>query len=569
MLSTSLNGPDTLTFEHSELLKDNPYWHDTYPHSYPNSSFVVWVDNEPAYALRDATDTLDGWVSTDIAIPEGTHKVEFVYTHRSSYVSGETVRIKSVALASAQEPSECTVYYKSGSFGGDDALVLTLADGSTPATLTEGGTVIIDDKTNNDVVFGSTLPANVGAIRVARDVTFTAGAATAFDGLSLTIDSGATLTIGGNVALGTATVDGAGTLAFVAFPAKPTLASTWTGTVELPAFRAGGETLTDYCINGTSTLKLHGITGGYLMWNDLDFQSELILAGDFILTDMSAREFRFAKISGAGNISLSPGTYELTSFTIGELAEGYVGVVSNNMRTTAINIQRLSLPADASIAPGTKLLATGGTCAINLNEVYVGGVKANVTYARRTNGTDGDGFYVKSAVTAQGGNVTIATDGTVASVAVPLPDGFAGKIVVPASVSTLSVSGANVQSSQLVLETAYGSTLARYENILLFGNGGAVSLDPDGVVGDVAVRPELDLSIATPYDATKEKVFIKAIPGLWYSVIYGDALVGGGIGGATGETEPVQATSATLTLEAPKDGASRFYRIKVVPVKPN
>ena len=100
-LSTTVVGPDTLSFEHSELLKDNPYWHDTYPHSYPNSSFVVWVDNEPAYALRDATDTLDGWVSTDIAIPEGTHKVEFVYTHRSGYVSGETVRIKRVALASA------------------------------------------------------------------------------------------------------------------------------------------------------------------------------------------------------------------------------------------------------------------------------------------------------------------------------------------------------------------------------------------------------------------------------------------------------------------------------------
>ena len=52
-------------------------------------------------------------------------------------------------------------------------------------------------------------------------------------------------------------------------------------------------------------------------------------------------------------------------------------------------------------------------------------------------------------------------------------------------------------------------------------------------------------------------------------MIYGDALVGGGIGGATGETEPVQATGAKLTLDAPKDGASRFYRIKVVPVKPN
>ena len=477
-----------------------------------------------------------------------------------------TERLDAAARNAYRFPGVTDVaYYKSGGFGGDDALVLTLADGSTPATLTDGGTVIIDDKTNNDVAFGSALPANVGAIRVARDVAFTADAATTLGGLALTIDNGATLTIGGNVALRTATVAGDGTIAFAAFPAKPTLASTWTGTVELPAFLAGGEILTDYCINGTSKLNLKGITGGYLMWNDLDFQSELILAGDFILTDMSARVFRFAKISGAGNISLSPGIYELTSFTIGELVEGYVGVVSNNMRTTAINIQRLSLPSGASIAPGTKLLATGGTCTINLNEVYIGGVKANVTYERRTNGTDGDGFYVKSVVTTDGATVTVATDGTVSSVAVPIAADFSGKIVVPASVSTLAVSGANVQSSQLVLETAYGSTLARYENILLFGNGGAVSLDPDGVVGDVAVRPELDLSIATPYDATKEKVFIKAIPGLWYSVIYGDALVGGGIGGATGETEPVQATAAMLTLDAPRGGASRFYRVKVVP----
>ncbi len=117
---------------------------------------------------------------------------------------------------------------------------------------------------------------------------------------------------------------------------------------------------------------------------------------------------------------------------------------------------------------------------------------------------------------------------------------------------------------------ALGKAAITGEGSIAFdANGFSISLDPEATVNDVAVRPELDLSIATPYDATKEKVFIKAIPGLWYSVIYGDALVGGGIGGATGETEPVQATGATLTLDAPKDGASRFYRIKVVPVKPN
>ncbi|MBQ2625409.1 MAG: C10 family peptidase [Kiritimatiellae bacterium] len=166
----------------------------------------------------------------------------------------------------------------------------------------------------------------------------------------------------------------------------------------------------------------------------------------------------------------------------------------------------------------------------------------------------------------------------------PLPD-YANKIRVSRDV----VFSSGVDDAAILdgatIEIDDGKTVtfkAQYHNIALGkaaitgegsiafdANGFSISLDPEATVNDVAVRPELDLSIATPYDATKEKVFIKAIPGLWYSVIYGDALVGGGIGGATGETEPVQATGATLTLDAPKEGATRFYRIKVVPVKPN
>ena len=98
-LSTTVTGPDTLSFQHSELLKDNPY-RGSWPHTFADSSFTVWVDNEPVYMLRGATNTLENWTTTEIAIPEGTHKVDFTYSHRSGHVSGETVRIKSVALAS-------------------------------------------------------------------------------------------------------------------------------------------------------------------------------------------------------------------------------------------------------------------------------------------------------------------------------------------------------------------------------------------------------------------------------------------------------------------------------------
>ena len=106
-LSTTVTGPGVLTFEHCEKLLFNAGpWSDVrYPHTHPDSSFCVWVDGKLAYSLHGPTNTIGSWVSTDIAIPEGTHKVDFTYSHRSRYVSGETVRIKSVALASAVAPA--------------------------------------------------------------------------------------------------------------------------------------------------------------------------------------------------------------------------------------------------------------------------------------------------------------------------------------------------------------------------------------------------------------------------------------------------------------------------------
>ncbi len=190
-------------------------------------------------------------------------------------------------------------------------------------------------------------------------------------------------------------ISGAGTVAFTQLPAASSLSfEDWTGTLVLPAFRASGQVLTDYVVNGVSKLELNGITGGYLMWNDLYFQSELILAGDFVLTDMSARDYSFAKISGTGNISLSPGTYELKSFRIGEYSAS--GIVSNNMSATAIAIGTLALPEGTSVAGGTRLLATGGTGAVSVENVAVGGVAQSISLV---NGGEGDeaGLYVESS----------------------------------------------------------------------------------------------------------------------------------------------------------------------------
>ncbi|MBQ8126648.1 MAG: C10 family peptidase [Kiritimatiellae bacterium] len=116
-------------------------------------------------------------------------------------------------------------------------------------------------------------------------------------------------------------------------------------------------------------------------------------------------------------------------------------------------------------------------------------------------------------------------------------------------------------------DIALGAFAITGEGAIAFDvNDGSITLDPAATVNGVTVRPELDSSVAAPYDAAKEEISIKAISGLWYSVIYGDRLVSGGIGGETGETEPVKAPSTgPLTLGAPKDGAKRFYRVKVSP----
>ncbi|MBQ6329189.1 MAG: hypothetical protein IJI35_09270, partial [Kiritimatiellae bacterium] len=267
--------------------------------------------------------------------------------------------------------------------------------------------------------------------------------------------------------------------------------------------------------------------------------------------------------------------YKLTSFYIG-------GPGSTTIPTWAgLEIEAVALFVDEWFSPS----------ALELYEFPEASFAGRTVYYK--SGYWGTGGDTSLVVTLADGTVTTLREGDTIVIDDkssggiyfgPLPD-YANKIRVSRDVVFSSCVDDAAILDGATIEIDDGKTVtfkAQYHNIALGkaaitgegsiafdANGFSISLDPEATVNDVAVRPELDLSIATPYDATKEKVFIKAIPGLWYSVIYGDALVGGGIGGATGETEPVQATGATLTLDAPKDGASRFYRIKVVPVKPN
>ncbi len=498
--------------------------------------------------------------------------------------------VKWFEFPAAAEPAEREVYYKSGYWGtgGTTTLAVTLADG-TATTLREGDTIVIDNKSSTDIYFGP-LPDYANKIRVSRNVVFSSGknVPAMLDGAEISVDdgyavtikrqynditlgsftidsasavtldnNGQSLTIGGtltcnapvtiasgktvNIAAagslgGTYTLSGAGTLAFAAMPTSALSFGSWTGTVELPAFQANGQVLTSYVVNGTSKLKLNGITGGYLMWNDLNMLSEVILAGNYNITKTSQRSYAFAKISGTGNFCVATGTGDVadpSALSIGELG-GYSGIVSNNTATT-LAIGTLALPSGASVAPGTKLLSTGGTGSVTIGMVTVGGEEqTGLNYEQRS-----DGFYI-------------------------------GKFVTVSNIDSFDTTG--LADEDLVFEVSYTSqggttTTQRYPGILMIESG-AVVLNPAGSVDGVSVRPQFDTTVAAPVDVSGSDATFSfgAIAGLWYRIAHSDALANGGIGGTVLTTTPAQATeTGSASLAAPKSGEKRFYQIQVAP----
>ena len=524
-----------------------------------------------------------------------------------------------------EEPVRTDVHFKSGFWGegGENPFVVVL-DNDKPTTVLEGETVIIDDKSSGveTIYFGATLPVNANKIKVSRDVIFSSGENNPLmlDGATITVDDGVTLTFKrqwNNIVLGNVVINGPGTVKFdhndgtitiggalsgtaavtvetgkqisvasdgaiantiagdgmVAYASMPSvpmpLAASWTGTVELPQFQANGQVLTNYC-NDNSKLKLNGITGGYLHWTDFSLNAEVILAGNFVLTDMSQRNYVFSKISGSGNISLSPGTYELTGFTIGELAEGYAGAITNNMNNTKIVITNLMLPANTSVTPGSKVLAVGGSQAegVTVTNVKVGGVLQNVQLERRNKGQEGDGLYVKMQIDDQGEGteqvITVITEPEQESVEVPVDGNFTGTIVVAPTVKSIDTGNVSVQSSQV--QVKYGSTeitgaFSVSENLEL-------ALKRDGVVEGVSVDPAIDTTDKAPVDmdAATPTIKVKAIPGLWYAVKSGTALGNEGVAGDTATSTPALCTAlGTIQLTAPaKNGEdTMFYSIMV------
>ena len=124
-----------------------------------------------------------------------------------------------------------------------------------------------------------------------------------------------------------------------------------------------------------------------------------------------------------------------------------------------------------------------------------------------------------------------------------------------------SAAAGKVRTSYANASYSIASSANAGQTTFFIENGATTLADSVGGTGEATVE------VSSYGGEATDGISVDAVAGFWYSVIYGDELVSGGIGGATGETAPVKAAaSGPLTLDAPKDGAKRFYRVKVAPV---
>ncbi len=143
----------------------------------------------------------------------------------------------------------------------------------------------------------------------------------------------------------------------------------------------------------------------------------------------------------------------------------------------------------------------------------------------------------------------------------PLVQGNAVYVASGATVSANESAGASIVRTSYANASYSIASSANAGQTTFFTEDGAAAL-----AGSVGGKSDATVEVSF-YGAAADGISVDAVAGFWYSVIYGDELVPGGIGGATGETAPVKAAaSGRLPLDAPKDGAKRFYRVKVAPV---
>ena len=236
-----------------------------------------------------------------------------------------------------------------------------------------------------------------GKIILNSDKGATVGSSSAWTATNLKVEGTLSVESGGALS---GSIEGEGQIVYLtSLPAStPTIGSSWTGTVVLPSFTAAGHNFNTYGRLG-SKVKLSGVNGGWLEVDNLTFNPEIVLAGNFSITDMSQRSYTFNKISGSGDITFTPPQqHEYSGLTISVLASDYVGTIDNNMRNTKLTITRLDLATDPTVAKETKILSSTTAGKITVQDVYYNGTQVDLSRSLSIV-NKADGVYIVRAGT--------------------------------------------------------------------------------------------------------------------------------------------------------------------------
>ena len=269
---------------------------------------------------------------------------------------------------------------------------------------------------------------SAGQIFVREHATVNVGAA--WTGTQLIIDGTVSVASAGSLA---GTIGGTGMISYATVPASALSFGTWTGTVELPSFNAGGTKFDNYGKSG-STVIVNGVTGGWLDWtaagspNESRHRTTLDIQGEMNITAFSDYVYILDSIKGDGAISFGSGAPRSLTITKLEKALDSDGVALTNNTSKVLTITELALPEGASVAGGAKLLTIGGSGEFSLGSVSINGsTQSGMQFNYRSN----DGIYAKTVATVNGTPYALLSDAlaTVSPYPIMLTADIAGDVV--------------------------------------------------------------------------------------------------------------------------------------------
>ena len=252
-----------------------------------------------------------------------------------------------------------TVYYKEGALTAG-MTVYTDSALTSPTKLFPNDTLVVSNGSiTGDLTIDDLFNGNISVTRTTVNLASTGNAALASK--TVTVETGCTLNFAGGE-FGAMTLVGSGSFAFTQDTTVASLTGTvriavndgvtltlrnetpfvsggvtGAGTIKLPVHTSGGLNFKPYFHND-GTIAVTGFSG-WIMNGSQDFTTALRLDGDMTLTGLSDWTYKFAKISGTGNLTF-PNAASPT-LTITDLAD-YTGTIINNHASANVTVTKLT-----------------------------------------------------------------------------------------------------------------------------------------------------------------------------------------------------------------------------------